>query len=174
MSWLSEETVSRGLLGTLVLAGCLITGEAARAGVDHASCPPNAIAVEPGTLIQTVVDRAGAGASLCLKNGIHRAQAVRPLAGQKFYGEGQSVLNGSRVLTGFRREESFWVLNIGLQRSRRHGECLPSAPVCNQPEAVFIDDRPLVRLPGKNGLTKGTFFIDYAGGKIYLGDDPTN
>jgi len=170
----SEGAVRRSVLGTLTLVGFLIAGGAARAGVDDARCPSDAIAVEPGTLIQIVADRAGAGASLCLKNGIHRAQAVRPLAKQKFYGEGRSVLNGSRVLTGFRREESFWVLNIALQRSRKHGECLPSAPICNQPEAVFIDDRPLIRLPGKNGLGGGKFFIDYAAGKIYLGDDPTN
>ena len=67
-------------------------------------------------------------------------------AGQRFYGEGQTVLNGSRLLTGFRREGRYWVANSQLQRVPKHGECLPSAPACNQPEALFIDDRPLTKV----------------------------
>jgi hypothetical protein len=94
------------LVGALVLCSLfLIAGEAANSGVSSSSCPPNAIAIEPGALIQATVDLAGDGAAFCLKNGIHRAQAVRPRPKQRFYGEGQTVLNGSRLLTGFRREE---------------------------------------------------------------------
>lgn len=174
MAQIPQGAARKNLLGALVLGSALLIGGPALARVDDAPCPPNAIAIEPGTLIQAVADRAGIGAALCLKNGIHRAQAVRPLPKQKFYGEGQTVLNGSRVLTGFRREDSHWTLNIQLQRSRKHGECLPSAPICDQPEALFVDDQPLTRVPGKGGLEKGKFFIDYAGGKIYLGADPTN
>ncbi len=174
MTWVPKRAASRNLLGALLIVSCLAIDGEAMAGVDESRCPSSAIAIEPGTLIQAVVDGAGVGAAFCLKNGVHRAQAVRPLPKQKFYGEGQTVLNGSRVLTGFRQEGNFWILNIPLQSSRKHGECLPSAPICNQPEALFIDDRPLTRLPSKSGLASGKFFIDYAGGKIYLGDDPAN
>lgn len=174
MARTSEGAVRRTLLGAVLLVSVLGASEVARAGVDDSRCPSNAIAIEPGNSIQAMADRAGVGAVFCLKNGIHRAQAIRPLPKQKFYGEGQTILNGSRVLTGFRREESYWILNIQLHRSRKHGECLPSAPICDQPEALFVDDRPLNRLPSKTGLASGKFFIDYAGGKIYLGDDPTN
>ena len=174
MTWGPEPVSRKSLLGALALIGVLLTGATAKAGVGESRCPANTIAIEPGTLIQAVVERAGIGASFCLKNGVHRAQAVRPLPKQKFYGEGRTVMNGSRVLTGFRREESFWVLNIQLQGSRKHGECLPSAPICDRPEALFIDDRPLTRLPSRNGLASGKFYIDYASGKIYLGEDPAN
>ena len=125
-------------------------------------------------MIQAAVDFAGDGAVFCLKNGIHRAQAVRPRPGQRFYGEGQTVLNGSRLLTGFRREEALLGGEQPTPARPKHGECLPSAPVCDQPEALFIDDRPLTKVLSKGALASNEFYIDYAGGKIYLVDDPTN
>ena len=96
---------------------------AAAAGVTDAPCPPGAIAVEPGASIQAAVDSAGDGAVFCLKNGMHRVQVVRPRPGQSFYGEGRSVLNGSRLLTNFSREGRYWVASGQLQRGRKHGEC---------------------------------------------------
>ncbi len=154
--------------------GSLIVAEAASAGVNGSPCPRNAIAIEPGTLIQVAVDRAGDGAAFCLRNGVHRSQAVRPRPGQRFYGEGRTILNGSRLLTGFTREEGYWAVSSHLPRRPAHGVCLPGAPLCNQPDALFIDDRPLSRVPSKGALTSGTFYIDYGAGKIYILDDPTN
>src|SRR5438876_859060 len=111
------------LIGALALAGLLFDAEAASAGVSDSSCPDNAIAVAPGTPIQEAVERAREGAVFCLRNGVHRAQAIRPRPGQRFYGEGQTVLNGSRLLTGFRREGDYWAVGSQLQRLRKHGEC---------------------------------------------------
>lgn len=174
MTWSPGVSTRRMLSGALVLCSLLIVVEAAKAGVTGSSCPSNAIAIEPGALIQVAADVAGDGAAFCLKNGIHRAQAVRPRPRQRFYGEGQTVLNGSRLLSGFRREEDYWAVSSRLPRSRKHGECLPSAPICDQPEALFIDDRPLARVASKDALASGRFFMDYAGSRIYLVDDPTN
>ena len=94
-----SSIVRRTVVGALALLRPVDYGcSAAFAGVDSSSCPLDAIAVEPGNSIQAAVDRAGDGAVFCLKKGIHRAQAVRPRAGQRFYGEGETVLNGSRLL----------------------------------------------------------------------------
>jgi Right handed beta helix region len=164
----------RVLTGAVVVCGLLLAAGSANAGVKSSPCPRNAILIEPGALTQATVDLAGDGAAFCLKNGIHRAVPVRPRPGQRFYGEGQTVLNGSRLLTGFRREEGSWVVSTHLQRRLKHGECMPSAPLCNEPYALFIDDRPLTRASSKGTLASGKFYIDYEGGKIYLGDDPTN
>ena len=160
--------------GMLLLCGLLIAARVANAGVNSSSCPRDAIAISPGAQIQEIVDRAGDGAAFCLKDGVHRAQAVRPRSKQRFYGEGHAVLNGSRRLADFRREGSYWVTSSQLVRRPKHGECLPSAPTCNQPEALFIDDKPLGRVSSKDALARDKFYIDYAGGKIYLVDDPTN
>lgn len=163
----------RMLIGVLVPWCLLLAAEPANAGVINSSCPSNAIAIEPGSSIQAMADRAGDGALFCLKNGIHRAEAVRPRPGQRFHGEGKAVLNGSRLLTDFRRDGDGWSVSSLRQPSRRHGECLPSAPICNLPEALFIDDKPLARVASRDGLASGRFFLDYGGGRIYLADDPT-
>ena len=99
------------------------------AQVKDSSCPANAIAVGPGASIQAAVDRAGEGAVFCLKSGIYRAQTVQPRARQRFYGERHTVLNGSRLLVDFRRDGRYWVAANPFPPSRKHGECLPSAPV---------------------------------------------
>src|SRR6266446_2278405 len=67
-------------------------------GVTNEPCPPGAVVVEPKASIQAAVDRADEGAAFCLKNGVHRLQVIRPKRGQRFHGEGRTVLNGSRLL----------------------------------------------------------------------------
>jgi hypothetical protein len=164
-------------LSTLLILGFPATAAAAAvvaAGVIDAPCPSGAIAVEQGASIQAAVDSAGEGAAFCLKNGIHRAQAVRPRSGQRFYGEGRSILNGSRLLTNFSPEGRYWVASGQSQRGRKNGECAPAAPACNLPERVFIDDKPLNQVLSKDRLETNGFYFDYANRKIYLADDPRN
>jgi Right handed beta helix region len=174
MAWIRRLPARRTLIGALMLCILLIVAKAAVFHVNRSSCPHDAIAVEPGASIQAAVDFAGDGAVFCLRNGIHRAQAVRPRPKQRFYGEGRTILNGSRLLADFRREGGYWTVSSQLRRGPKHGECLPTAPACNQPEALFIDDRPLTKVLSKDALVSNKFYIDYAGGKIYLVDDPTN
>jgi hypothetical protein len=158
--------------GSMVFALALADGKAL-AWMDERSCPAGAVAIEPGASIQAAVDRAGDGAVFCLKDGIYRAQAVRPRARQRFVGEGHAVLNGSNLVTGFRREGRYWVAANPFQLGRQHGECLPSAPTCDRPQTLFIDNRPLVKAQSRRAVMRGQFYIDYDGGKIYLADDPT-
>jgi hypothetical protein len=174
MARTSGRTTQYSLIVTLwIVAGLTTPLQAAHAGVGASSCPTNAIAIAPGTLIQEAVDRAGENAVLCLKNGVHRAQAIRPRSGQRFYGEGQTVLNGSRQLTDFKRQGDRWTAKLLLPLRRPHGECLPSAPFCNHPEAIFVDDRPLTRVSSRSQLASHTFYVDGAEGLLYLADDPT-
>ena len=110
----------------------------------------------------------------CLRNGIHRMQAVRPRSGQSFYGEGRTILNGSRLLTDYVREGRYWVATNQSQRGRKHGECTRAEPACDLPEGVFIDDKPLHQVLSKDRLESNAFYFDYANGKIYLADDPSD
>jgi parallel beta-helix repeat protein len=163
-----------GLVFCAVLSCSAFAAQASVAqGVVNAPCPAGAIAVMPGSSIQAAVDRAGPNASFCLKKGVHRIQVVRPLDGQSFYGEGGTILNGSRPLTEFSREDDYWVATGQTQHGQKHGECLKTAPACDYPEAVFIDDKPLTQVLSKGEVTPGSFYFDYAGDRIYLGDDPT-
>jgi Right handed beta helix region len=161
-------------LSTLFIFGPPLTAAPATPGVSDTPCPLGAIAIEPGASIQVAVDSADHGAVFCLKNGVHRAQLVRPRSGQKFYGEGRTVLNGSRLLTNFNLEGRYWVASEQFQRGRRHGECIRTAPACNLPEGVYIDDKPLTQVLSKDHLESNEFYFDYANRKIYLAVDPTN
>src|SRR2546430_2020393 len=121
------------LLAIVVLP---VVAAPARPGVADDPCPPDAIAVEPGASIQLAVDRAGDGAAFCLKNGIHRMQVVRPKPGQNFHGEGETVLNGSRLLANFSREGRYWIASGQEQRAQKHGECAKGGPACSLPEGL--------------------------------------
>jgi hypothetical protein len=157
----------------LALPALPVTAAADVYGVVDSPCPPGAIAVRPGELVQTAVDRASDGATFCLKNGVHRIQAIRPKPGQSFHGEGQTVLNGSRVLTTFSREGRYWVAREQEPRGRKHGLCMKEAPACNLPEGLFIDDKPLVQVLSKKGVEPGRFYFDRVGARMYFADDPT-
>jgi hypothetical protein len=142
-------------------------------GVVDVPCPRGSIEVAPGNSIQSASDAAGDNASICLKNGTHRMQAVRPRQGQSFHGEGRTILNGSRLLATFGREDKYWVANVQMRRHRRHGECASAYPTCNMPEGFFIDDKPLTQVLSRNSVEAGRFYIDPVSDKIYFADDPT-
>jgi hypothetical protein len=146
---------------------------AAAQGVTDEPCPLGAIAVEPGASIQAAVDRAGEGAVFCLQAGIHRMQVIRPKGSQSFRGEGQTVLNGSRLLTTFSREGRYWVASGQEQRGQKHGQCAKEAPACDLPEGFFIDDKPLGQVLSKESVQTGRFYLDHASGRLYFADDPT-
>jgi parallel beta-helix repeat protein len=176
--WRSVHPLAVAIAGWLVniamQAFLAATGAAAPvvAGVVNSSCPRDVIALEPGTSIQAAVEHAGDGAAFCLRNGVHRMQAIRPKSGQSFHGEGRTVLNGSRLLTTFGREGRYWV-SEQEPRGRKDGLCEKWAPTCNLPEALFIDDQPLVQVLSKDEVETGRFYFDRVGARIYFIDDPT-
>ncbi|MGY3446386.1 hypothetical protein ACVW17_006387 [Bradyrhizobium sp. USDA 4473] len=150
----------------------VVSAQPALCGPVEEPCPADTIPIQPDEPIQAAVDRAQEGAAFCLKNGIHRSQAVRPRKDQRFYGEGRTILNGSRVLTDFSREGAYWVAEGQNQQGRRVGSCVKSAPACNLPEAVFVDDVPLTQVLTKSEVTADRFYFDHSAGKIFLANDP--
>lgn len=168
-----RPAIRKVLLASLGLV-VLWIANAAFLQADSSSCPPDALAVQAGASLQMAVDRAGDGATFCLKNGIHRGEAVRPRDRQRFYGEGHAILNGSRVVTDFHYEGPYWITQNHFMRGPMHGECLFTASACNQPGALFIDDRPLKRVATRQEVVPGAFYVDYDGDRIYLLDDPTH
>ncbi len=162
------------MIGTAKASGmslfALLTASAAQA-----ACPAGAIQVMPGANLSEIVSRAAQGASFCLRAGEYRMQSVRPKKNQKFYGQGTAILNGSRLITAFSRDGSFWVASNQTQEGFRHkGEhCLENRPRCDRPEAFYINNRPLLAVASKAQVAEGKFFFDYDANKIYFLDDPT-
>jgi hypothetical protein len=107
--------------------------------------------------------RAGDGTAFCLNNGVQRMQVIRPKPHQSFHEEGQTVLNGSRLLRTFSRDERYWMASGQEQRGRRRGQCAKEFPACNLLEGLFIDDKPLAQVLTKQGLEAGQFYFDHAG-----------
>src|SRR5260370_16199514 len=152
---------------------CLLAATSAQSGVLNEPCPAATIAIAAGASIQAARARAGKGNAFCLKDGTHRIQAVRPRPNQRFYGEGGTILNGSRLLMHFSRENNYWVARDQRQQGQRRGECAKEAPACNLPEGLFIDDIPLVQVLAKDDVGPGRFYFDHAAGSIYFADNPT-
>lgn len=136
-------------------------------------CPPASIAVLPGQSIQAAADRAGPGAALCLKAGIHRGQVTRPLAGQSFHGEGpRTILSGAEEVSGFRKAGMQWIARRPIGRDAPHGQCVKQHPLCDLPIQVFLGDRLLQRAATRDEVRAGQVFIDPAREEIVLADDP--
>ena len=47
-------------------------------------------------------------------------------------------------------------------------------PPATSPKRCSFDDKPLTKVLSKDALASNKVYIDYAGGRIYLADDPTN
>jgi hypothetical protein len=134
----------------------------ATVGVQSASCLGGAIAIWPGPSIEAAVGGWADSAVFCPKNGIHRAPAVRPRPRQHAYREGATILNGSRPLTAFQREDRYWVASSQPLSAPKYAECLSSAPACDRPDALFIEDQPLTKVVSKdpNFYTLNSLEID--------------
>jgi hypothetical protein len=142
------------------------------------SAPPpeysiSGIPVPPGADIQALVNANPEGTSFVIKAGVHRMQMVRPKNGNRFTGEPGAVMNGSRLLTGFVREGSYWVAYNQTQQGPVHGRCKPGFERCNRPEDLFINDVMLRHATSLGGVQPGRWFFDYDANKIYMADDPS-
>jgi hypothetical protein len=136
------------------------------------------VTISPGTDIQQVVDQHPAGASYLLKAGIHRMQSIKPKKGDAFYGElgpnceRLAVLNGSRLLTSFKRSGNTWSVSGQTQQGQVHGHCQDGWPRCRYPEDLYFDNKPLKHVDSLNNVGPGRWYFDYDADTIYLGDDP--
>lgn len=140
----------------------------------ESACPKSAVRLYPGSDIAAVVQRSKEGTSFCLAAGVHRIQAITPRNNQRFYGEAGAVLSGARLLTRFAREGRHWVASGQNQREWHRADvpCVAAMPRCGFPEAVFIDNRPLVHAASRSEVEDGKFFFDYDSRKIYFSIDP--
>jgi Right handed beta helix region len=140
------------------------------------------VPVYPGTdSLKKAVAGSSAGSTFCIKAGTHRfTSAVVARRNDKFIGEGGAILNGSKVLTSFIREGSYWVATGQTQQEPPlpttvggYPMCNASSPACIYPEKVFHSGIELIQVTTKSAVTPGKFYFDYANDKIYFADDPT-
>jgi parallel beta-helix repeat protein len=133
------------------------------------------VTVNPGDNIQSKVDSNSEGTTFCLKKGVYRNQTITPKNNDKFIGEVGTVLNGSKVLSGWTQSGSNWVVGGQTQESSmlNANTCVSNRPNCARPEEVFRDGKRLIHAASLSAVKSGYFYFDYAGNKIYIGDNPS-
>jgi len=133
-----------------------------------------AVSLAPEENIQSRVDANPPGTTFIFQPGIYRMQSITPKSGDVFDGQGVAVLNGSKVLSRFIRNGDKWVVADQTQHGQVHtgAHCMRTYPRCNQPEDLYIDNLPMLRVDTLSAVKPGTWYFDYPAAKIYLGDDP--
>ena len=114
------------------------------------------------------------GTTYCIAPGVHRlTRPLVPQDGDALVGQRGAVLNGSKVLSGWRAVPRGWSTSAFLPpEPSREGECLPEQPLCTVAEDVFIDGRPLARAASLDDVAAGTFYADYTTNIITIGTEP--
>src|SRR5690606_35317448 len=125
--------------------------------------------IYPGDDIQAKVRSHGPGTVFTIKPGIHRLQRIQPRDGQQFIGEPGAILNGARLLTGFSRQNGYWVLSVQGVEESTHGQCLATHPRCKYSEEIYLDDVRLHHAASLAEVGPGKWYFDYGAGRIYLG-----
>lgn len=135
--------------------------------------------LQVGQLTQSALDAAAEGTVFGLAGGVHRLTApLRPKARQAFVGLPGAVVSGARPLGGFVPSGGAWYVDgqtqeLPVRDNGGYQACLPSAPLCEQVEDVFVDDQPLTRVATRAEVTAGRYFFDKAADRIWIGTDPT-
>jgi hypothetical protein len=164
------ETTVRG--ADLAAPADLDLSAAARAGPGGHRC--RGVTIRADRDARRVMDQHPPGTTYCVARGVHRlARPLVPQRGDALLGRPGAVLNGSRVLSGWRRVEGGWSTSAHLPpHPSRHGECRTNRPECTFTEDVFLDDERLSRAPSAAEVAPGTFFADYEDNTITIGTDP--
>jgi parallel beta-helix repeat protein len=138
--------------------------------------PGGSTAVAPGSSIASAITTAGAGGTVWLQAGLHRLTAgVSPLANQTLLGEYGAVVDGSVVIAGPWTQDgtTWWATGQLPATPNATGVCAGGGTLCQPTENVFYDGRKLTRVANQAAVGPGTFWGDYPGNRIYVGDDPT-
>jgi hypothetical protein len=133
----------------------------------------------PWRTLGRAVAAAPSGTTIVLREGTYRegveVPATKQLTLQPASGE-EVWLSGSDVVGGWTRQDASWHRPWTLNLS---GGALnptlvePSNPLAGDPDQVFVDGRRLTQVASRSALGAGTFFVDEAGDRLWIGEDPT-
>jgi hypothetical protein len=154
---------------------------AASAGTVHVA--PSGSDSNPGTssapfrTLSKAVQAAPSGSTIVLAAGVYResvqvygkALDIVGATGQKV------VLDGARRLDGWREASNGWyVTGWNLDLTRTFGDMIdPRVPMAAYPDQAFFDGQPLRQVARLGDLAAGTFFVDQAADRLYVGSDPS-
>jgi hypothetical protein len=146
------------------------------AGATRAPAACRGTNLKPGDNVRAALRAAPPGRTFCFAKGTYRLPGpINPKDGQKLIAAPGAVLNGARVLGGWKRIQGRWVSEgAGLpDEPQPHGDCT-TGTACQYAEDVFVNNRLLKRVMNKTELKPGTVWEDYAADQVWLADNPAS
>ena len=139
--------------------------------------PAGTVRVGVGDDLQQAVDDNPPGTTYLLAAGIHREQQVVPNDGDRFAGEPGAILSGARDLSigvvDWVAEQGAWYVDGQQQEGMQRGKIAEGGNQLDRhPEELFSDNRRLKHVASIEELLPGTWHFDYAGDRIWIGEDP--
>ena len=145
----------------------------------------------PWRTVAQAVDAAPAGATVVVRGGTYPESVTIP-AGKRLTLQsypGEAVwFDGTREVTGWAPDGDAWRLDgwtvrfdasptytPGAPDGRSPGWAFvdPDHPLAAHPDMVFVDGVPQQQVGARAAVAPGTFFVDEAGDRLWLGTDPT-
>ncbi len=169
-----RHTVIAGI-GAVVIVGGLLLGASSARPPDTAAAPPTVAVASPEprisactVTIQSLVDAAAPGSVVVVPACLARETVVigKPLTLQ---GSAGSEIRGSDVWTAWAPAGGDWRSARAIPKLLGGGHCR-SGRACQDPEQVYMDGSPLVRVQANPA--PGQFAVDQQR-RVILGDDPT-
>lgn len=135
--------------------------------------------ITAGSNIQTALTAGSNNAIFVLGTGTHRVTtAIAAKQGQKVVGKGGAILSGAVQLTSWTTSGSDFFATrasgtVGSKPDSPGGEDRCNITGCENPNDMFYDGAPLVRVASQAALGTGKFYEDFAANRVYIRDNPT-
>jgi hypothetical protein len=132
---------------------------------------PAGVSLTPAQDISAAVQAAPPGSTFLFSPGVYRQVSITPKDGDRFLGQGSTVLNGSKLLK-MQPDGDLWSTSEPVAKSDPK-YCRKDHPRCFILSDLFIDDRIQTPVEDRANLGPGTWYYDLDSQKVYLGANPT-
>ena len=186
-----DGPITRAALSKPAPLGLGVSGTYGSVGPGQANYPPpaGAIYVSPNgnnaaggtaaspvrTIARALVIAPSGGTVVLRAGNYHESVRVdRRVTIQNYPGEYARLL-GSRVITNWVRDGAHWRLDNWTAEFpiTTGGDVIdPSAPAAGYPDMFFIDSQPMRQVRSRAEVGAGSFYVDRAGNRVYIGSDP--
>ncbi len=133
---------------------------------------------KPWRTIKKAVNATPSGGTVVIRAGTYReaVSLTNKTLTLQAYPHEQVWVKGSVVVTGWVADGTAWRKDGWTYRFNRltspNGYLDPNYPLAGYPDMVFVDGAPLRQVASRSKVVAGTFFVDEANQKLYIGDNP--
>lgn len=149
--------------------------------------PTSFIVTDPSMDIQSMINTAGVGATIVIRNGgtgvyqQYGRSVISPLQNQTIWVNQNVIIDGSRIVTGWTSDGAghwsasgylpgAYSVDSGTQSEVITGT---NANLAGYMEDMFLNGARLLRVGALSNVTTGSYWQDYTNNKIWIGNDPT-